>query len=158
MALLIVVSLSASADDDTSIRSSIRQQEATLATGLRTANRSILLKFTDSKMHILFQCSSANFFSTAISREDWIDTVVQVRPPAYDAKVGEIRTLGPRGSKDKDLATASIAETIDLRTSHGLIEKRLFAWDTWVIRDGMWKLASRNYLQVCDDSPHLSFP
>jgi hypothetical protein len=156
--LLILVSLS-TADNPVSIR----QQEDTLATALKTADRSALLKLTDPQAHVSMQCGSAvNIFSADVDRADWIATVTKVTPRAYQAKVDAIQYVRFKGAvpahQAPDAGTATIEETITLPTPHGLIQKHLLAWDQWKKQDGVWKLASRNYLQGCDAGPHLSFP
>jgi len=159
--LLIVLGLGKANDDV-----SIRQQEITLASALRKADRATLLRVTESQLHVHLECVSAEkSFSADLNRESWIDTVTQIRVATYEAKIADIHLAvaripakaTPNGSGS---ATLRIDETINIFTSSGnKIEKRLSAWDTWVKRDDTWKLLNRIYgPRTCDDGPRLQFP
>lgn len=144
----------------------IREQEVRLASALRTGNRAILYRLSDSKLHVSWECGSVvDNFRTTVYREDWVDYVSQLRMTTYDAKISNLRLIRSQKSDNSmlqygDLATVSVKETINFLTPQGETSKKyLVAQDTWAKQEGVWKLANRSYTsQACHDGPHLRFP
>ena len=133
---------------------SLREQENALAKALASGDKISLRALTEDDFQVSLGCGSvAHSFSTTLSRENWIDYVSELRIGSYHAHLAGISAVDASTSAnilppvDETVAIVTVNESWTIHLPSGrTLERRLRAIDTWLKRQGTWKLANRMYV------------
>ena len=74
---------------------------------------------------------------TELSRDEWLDRLTHLRIKSYEAMISKI-------SVGRDEAVVTLNESWSIQSAQGSrLEKRFAVSDTWLKREGTWKLTRR---------------
>lgn len=129
----------------------VREREDLLSKALKAKDKVVLSVLMDRDFSFHLTCGMAvRSFSTEVRRDDWVDDLSHLRIDSYATAISKVNLIhGRRPNSEYKEAEASIA-SVDLndswviRSSSGSrIEKHFHTTDTWIKRQGTWKLAGR---------------
>ncbi len=133
----------------------VRGREDALANAVNTKNKAVLSMLTDRNFHLSWSYGSAiRNFSTDMSREEWINSLNQLRIESYEIEISKVYWAGRKTARPSARlpvpsgaplsAYVTLHEFWTLLSPRGQrIEKRVETLDWWIKQQGDWKLASR---------------
>jgi hypothetical protein len=127
----------------------VRERETELARALRAKDRATLSGIVEGNFNVHVTCGGPiRSFSTEVPWWEWIDNAMNLPVASYKAVISEIDLLKAwRPGWQETEASMAYVRLIEIWTigwpGGGKIEKRLRTMDSWVKRQGMWRLAGR---------------
>ncbi|MBV9035484.1 MAG: hypothetical protein JO182_13425 [Acidobacteriaceae bacterium] len=133
--LVIAAKLFAAVDE----LSAVREGEDALARAVSAKDKAVLSALTDQNFWVYWTAGSvARTFDAKIDREDWINSVIQLRIDSYETTVSKTDLV------KRDEVIVNLDEFWTVYSPRGRrIEKHFVTRDTWLKRQGTWKLTGR---------------